>query len=469
MGYLHQRYGSVDNLLHTAYTDPVGLAADVATVLSAGAGGLGIAAKGAELGGLADTADALANAGRLAGKASELTNPLTPLAKGAGALVNPAKSAITAGVSRLAGFNRATPAEIIANPDFFTSENIANVTRENLSKQVAEAFASKESDLNEATAQYAPIVSDTANTVKVPKNWLEAQLRDIAKVDVKDGEIIPTTRTTIRTSQLSGLQDILDQFKPAFQKGSLSNEEFLNLRRQLDQVAYGSNGIKDSKVAGVAARIRGQLNTDFRSQVKGLEEKDNQTSSQLEDIQKLRKGFFDKQGNLTANAESKIANAANATKATREGSDIARLEQLVPGITEKIKALKAIENIRSAKDLKVGTYDRSILETGGIIGGAATGNLAVVAGSFAAMILGNPDIAVRVIKAVNQVDPRIGTLIMARLARYATVGAVSSKVTGQGQTTSQEPQQSTPPTGSSQPSGQEPQQSAVSQSQESTL
>lgn len=68
---LKNRYGGVDEALHTAYTDPVGVASDVSTV----AGGLGGAAK---LGGATRIAKTL-------GAVSEATNPMSVIGKAAAA------------------------------------------------------------------------------------------------------------------------------------------------------------------------------------------------------------------------------------------------------------------------------------------------------------------------------------------------------------------------------------------------
>jgi hypothetical protein len=283
--------------------------------------------------------------------------------------------------------------------------------------------------------------------VNVDPNWLTNTIQDVAKVDIKDGDIFPTTISKLSGRELGGLQDILDTYGPAFEKGAITPEEFITLRQKLDRIAYTDAGIKNSNIAAVASKLRGQLNEAYRPQINGLEKLDNEYASQLKDIQKLRKGLFDKNGSLLPNAEQKIANAANATKPTREGSQIANLEHLVPGITEKIKALKAIEDIRNAGDIKVGTYTASGLKAGELLTGAygvATGNLAVAAAAIATYLISQPTRAVEIIKAVNAIDPKLATLVMARLARVATVGAVASKAQQQSPQ-SQETTASQPP------------------------
>ncbi len=91
---LVKRYGSLDALGHTLYTDPVGTLADLSAVV----GGVGGAARG--VGAIADAAgaaDVASGASRVAGVAqgvSDATNPLSLAVKGAQAVL-PAKVQVT--------------------------------------------------------------------------------------------------------------------------------------------------------------------------------------------------------------------------------------------------------------------------------------------------------------------------------------------------------------------------------------
>lgn len=86
--HLSDRYGSVEKAKHTAYTDPVGFAADLSTVIAPIAGGVGIAGEGAEAAGLVKTASTLGKIAKVGKTVSEVTNPLNApgaVLKGAGA------------------------------------------------------------------------------------------------------------------------------------------------------------------------------------------------------------------------------------------------------------------------------------------------------------------------------------------------------------------------------------------------
>jgi len=425
VNFFKDRYGSIDNLEKTLYNDPVGVAADISTLF----GGAGLAAKGlkvaADASKLGEVGNVLGKTGSVLNKASDLTNPLTPVAKGIGALVKPAAEAATGELGKVTGFEPGTIEAIRANPEAFTPSQIANTTREVVGSQVEDALMSKIASKAETTSQYAPI---RAASVEVPvsHNFLEDQLRNEVGVQVKDGKIVADSSSKIRTpAEISKLQHVFDTYKPDFQKGTLTPEKFLNLRDDLGQIAYNDLGKKSTAVARVTDNIRRNLNQEYRGTIPGLKELDERFSNQTEELKKLRKGLIDKNGNLTDNAFNLVANAGNKGNEAR----LARLEQLVPGITEKLKVLKAIEDIQKTMGTKAGTYTRSILETGGVVGGLASGQTGVIAAGIAAAIITKPENAVRLIRAAEAIDPKIVSAVLGRLARYATLSSDVNKAT----------------------------------------
>jgi hypothetical protein len=482
--YFKNRYGSVQDLAHTAYTDPVGLAADLSSVLGVAGGAVGAAGKVADL---ADAGNAASKAASLGSDfvvgaggtavpaarsavgaaadafkgvssglntASTLTNPLTPIISGASALIGDGAK-LTSGVgSAFTGIPAKSLEDIYSHPESYTPDDIASVTRTTVGQQVESALQSKISALEDTSKSYAPVLSQDI-AVPVSKNFLEDQLRTVAKVDIKDGQIIPTTVSKLSSSDLPKLQDILDTYKPAFQKGTLTPEELITLRQKLDSAAYGENGIKNSKVAGVAAQIRGNLNDAYRGDVSGLEELDNKFSSQLTELKELRKGFIDKDGNLTQSAISKIANAGN------KDLELQRLEKIVPGITRKIEIMRTIEDIQKAT-ANHGGFLGKIAEGGTMLSAAVHGNIPLMGGALAAVIVSSPKVAVPLLRVFGDNKALISTIV-AHLSRYATIGAVAnSTLSAQGTSTAQStPDQTlndqstvtTPSQGTSQSSG----------------
>lgn len=280
--------------------------------------------------------------------------------------------------------------------------------------------------------------------VKVSKNFLEEQFRKTAGLDVKDGEITATGASKIRSPKdIAALQNLHDIWKPVFQKGELTNNEFLNFRQDLTSAAKYDREFSASKpVEGVAASIRKNLNDEYRSNISGLKERDAEFEAQAEELKKLRKGLIDKDGNLLETAINKVANA------TGKGKDklLERLEEISPGITKKIQIQKALEDIQASNKPRVGTYTESALKAGGMLAGITTGNIPLIGGSLALAIIGKPAIAVPLLKAFD-FDKTLVNDVSGKLARYITLGSVSTNIQKDGQ--DQQSPSTTPQTPSS--------------------
>lgn len=431
--YFGQRYGGISNLESTIYKDPVGFLADLSSVLGTGAGIAGIAGKGAELAGVADAGNIAKSAAGGLGKASELTNPLAPLAMGASALAKPIAKAASFGVSKAMGVGEDTAQIVQANKAAFTTEaiNNANYTRAQVAKEVEDAFQQKEAEFSDTGAAYKPLREGSV-PITVASNFLEEQLRTQAGVDVVDGQIEANAASKVRsTKDINALQQLFNTFKPAFQKGSLTPQEFFNLREDLKNVAKYDREFTASKpVESVAAAIRSKFNEAYRKDIPNLETIDQEYGSQAEELKLLRKGLFDKEGNLLESAVNKIANAGG------KGKDqlLQRLEAIKPGITRKIQIQKALEDIQAATKPRVGTYAKSALEAGGILAGISTGNIHLIAGSVALAVISDPRIAVPLLKAFD-FDSRLVNEVSAHLARYITLGTVTNQANAQGQGT----------------------------------
>lgn len=468
--YFKQRYGGISNIENTLYSDPVGVLADLSTALGIGGGALGLGAKAAELGGLgtaADVAGSIGKAGEFGGgfvsdigssrangvagalktgadalnTGAEYTNPLSLPIKGGIKAVSLGSNVLKEGLGQVLGQSSDVVQFVMDHPDLVTDETLKNTSRTAIAQDIETALNKKESELGEAGAAYEPIKqpgevpggyenvknAPAENAIPVSKNFLEEQIRSVGKLDVEDGEIKPTTTSKVGKGELSKLQDVLDTFKPAFQRGYLSPEEFLTLRKRLDAAAFNESGIKNTNLADIAAGVRTSLNDTYRSSIPGLEEADNNFSQQISELKKLRKGILDKDGNLLDSATNKIANASG------KGKDkfLERLEQITPGITLRLQALKTIEELNNS-GIKVGAYTRSILQagrTGAALFGAATGNVKMLAGALAMDLISQPKTAVAIMKAVAKVRPEVVAPVLATVAKFAVRGVVANNST----------------------------------------
>lgn len=436
VNHFKDRYGGVDKLLHTAYTDPVGLAADISAVLGVGGGAIGAVGKGAELGGLTDLADTAGSISKRLGTASELTNPLTPVIKGVGALANKSSGLVSDTIGNIIGKKGSTVRDVVANPQDYTTEQIANTSRAGLAQQVEQGLTSKIESLGETGAAYQPL-REVPSAIKVEPDFLDNAIRQAAKVDITDGVIKANSASVIRdASDIKELQNIYNTYKPDFLAGTMDSNKFLNLRSDLADTANFNKGLTKN-IQRVSADLRSSLNETYRPQIGGLESTDANYSTQLKELKKLRKGFLDKEGNLTEAATNKIANSLGKGKDAQLG----RLEEIIPGITRKLQVLKAIEDLQKESPGII----RTIAETGGVGAAIAQGNIPLLAGTIATAIITQPEYAVPLLRAFGKNQELLKAVIV-NLSKYTNIGEVSngsldtSSPTSESQSTGQVPQ-----------------------------
>ena len=276
------------------------------------------------------------------------------------------------GVSQATGLAPETISQITKTPELFTRESRAAIDRSSLGKEVQSSLSKKAISLKETGEAYKPI-RESGASVKIDGNWLDNSITENTGLKIVDGKLQANGSSKLRGStDVRAMQTLYDLWKPEFQKGTMTADQFLNFRTDLSGLSKFERQIgKSAPVETAAKSIRNKFNTSYRSQIKGLENTDKEFSTQTEQLSRLSKGLIDKNGNLTDSAISKIANA------TGKEALLARLEETVPGITQKIKVLKAVEDIQNASGIKVGTYGRAAITTGigvasGIIPGIVT-------------------------------------------------------------------------------------------------
>lgn len=480
-----QRYGGLSNIANTIYTDPIGFLADLSTVAGGVAGVAGIAGKAADLAGIASTAADVGEAGETANlvggageiglpsvgsaaeptaivptvlgsgiqsvqqtlsKVSQLTNPLAPVVAGAGVLAGKIAPLATEAAAQVLGISSTDIDTIMEHPDAFTPKQMATVSRAGLGQEVEGAFDARMSALDEAGAAYAPIRADETPIVVSP-TFLDDAFRNSAEVNVKDGQITPTADSLVRDPKdIRAMQQTYNFWKPYFQNGELTPNQFLNFRQDLNtnMARFERDVTPSPALSAIGKKIYTAANTEYRPQVAGLEAADDAFSSQKNELTLLKKGLVDKDGKLLDTAINKIANAAN------KGNDktLARLEEVLPGITKRIQVLRTIEHLQDLGGPKVGTYTRSIVQAGrlgGLLYGAATGDVRVLGGALAMDAISNPKFAVPLIRAVAKIRPEAAQAAIASMTRYVVMGASTLNAATTPPSPQQTPAQGQPP------------------------
>lgn len=409
--FFKDRYGSFENLQRTATNDPFGFGTDVLAIIS---GGAGLAGKTAEL----------SKGIELVGKAG-----IAPIAKTAETVTSGVRNTTKFGISQATGLNPETISNIIKDPKAFTPEALKETSRANLGTTVKEAIDTRLDNLSDIGSGYNtikespgqviiprtkvanPITPEQINTNKVfdefgigdkisttkEINPVEAILEKYG-IKVVDGKVKTTAEAKPLTSaDKTALEDFINVYG---NEPVLSNNAFLNARSGLSQLSKYDSA-KTGNLTPIARELRGFYDELGKKQIKGLSELDATYAPEVRELNQIKKDYLTPTGEFKDGAINKIANLTGVGKE----QVLNRLEKIVPGVTQRIKIVKAAEDIERSAGLKVGTYARAGL---GIFG-VSTANIPAII----AAIVASPEIAVRLLRAYGYTNKTAQPIIRA--------------------------------------------------------
>lgn len=364
---------------------------------------------------------------------SKAAAPITEPVSRAGQAVGRGVSRGTRGITAQAtGLQPSTISQVLETPEQFTKQKQSAFSRQAVGEKVQVDFNKRLFELSDTGAAFRNF-RQSGQTVDVNPNFIEKIISNTAKADIVDGKIKPTGESIIRDAKdIRAIQSLLDFWRPEFQKGALTANEFLNFRHDVtERLAKFERDIgKSGALESVGRRMRRSLNQKLRGKFEGLIELDAKFEPKKRDIERLGKDLFDREGNLRPASIDRIANLTTGT--ARKSELLSRVEELSPGSSQQIRILRAIEDIEKAAGIKVGTYARAAV----IGGGLATSG---VVGAMVAAILTSPDFAVPIIR-------QFGALRNKRMVR-----AVNSQLANQIKERPEEIPQPQPPAPTPQP------------------
>jgi hypothetical protein len=373
--FLKERYGSLDNLQRTATNDPFGLGTDIVGLLT---GGLGLAGKGA-------TASSA-----ISKTAGVVTKPATKAAVKSADL---AAKTTKYGIGQATGLNPETITELVKNPQAF--KNVPPEIRTQTAEAVKSALDSRLDELSDLGSGYQ-ILRDTPGTVVIPEGTIEKVLGKYG-VKLDDARRIVTDKESrpLSPGDRAALQDFIDNYGNT---SVHSPNSFLNTREALSNLAkYDSSKTNISNA--ISRELRAEYDKVGKAQIRGLKELDTEYAPERELLGTLKKDIFDAKGELKDAAISRLANITGKGKEKL----LVRVKEIVPDIEQRVRVIKAVEDIERTQGIKVGTYVRS-----GIAGGAAlTGNIP----ALVAAILSQPDIAVPLLKGAGYVGQKAAPIL----------------------------------------------------------
>ncbi len=227
--------------------------------------------------------------------------------------------------------------------------------------------------------------------VKVTPTYLQRTIGQNTGVTFKDGVISTTGSAAIRDAKdVRALQNLYDTWSPEFKKGYLTSNEFLNFREDLSKLSKFEKDIgRSAPLENLSKKIRANFNTNYRDQIPGLEAKDTEFSGLKNETKQIKKDYFMADGTLKDNAVTKISNLTN--KGREEV--LSRLERVSPGAGDKIRTLRAVEDIQKEGSGLMKTA-RSVGEFGGLV--TLNPHILIPA------ILSEPAVATKILRAYGE-------------------------------------------------------------------
>lgn len=167
-------------------------------------------------------------------------------------------------------------------------------------------------------------------------------------------------------SKFTELGAFLDELRKKW--NSATAEDVRWARRQIDTLAkweWQPAGLEADAI-GLIRDIRGILDAELKRQIPDMKVLDDSYRATIAEVKEMKKDWFNKDGTLKDSAYSRIRNLTN------KGSNqpkLARLERLLPWISEELRGLAVAESVEKAGKQMVGQYANQIFGVGGWIVG----------------------------------------------------------------------------------------------------
>lgn len=392
-GFYKDRYGSLEAARATFEQDPVGFAADAAMILTAASGVLRQTAKIPAALGKAGKANVLNKAATAMRNTASAIDPIENAAR----MFRKTASLNKAMFSKWTGLSLDDIDTFINKSDEVKAARKGNITRTGLAEEVGTVIDKMIDDLGETGKSYQGF-RESGQIAQMPDDIFRAHLKANGYAFDDAGRVTSSFNNPVQLAdnELAKLNKFLDDVDAQIYKrpsgaGQITSNEYMGLRSQISK-ASNFDGIKSSDLENIMKQLRKELNNKVRKQFNGLEDLDKVYEPQIKELKLLKKEWIDRSsGELKASAESKVMSINNKNR-ERLMKD---LESRLPGITNRVDALRAIENVQLARGVKVGTYTSSIVTGGGLV----TGNIPLIV----AGIISQPDIIVPLLRGYGKV------------------------------------------------------------------
>lgn len=286
--------------------------------------------------------------------------------KAVGAGYRGAKEVGKFATAKLSGLSRETVDDILQNQTLIKQIEEQGINRDDLFNNVIKAINSKDAELK-ATGKIYDTVRQSPNTFEVPS---VDDIVEGAGIRITDKGLDFSKSRFAAAADVNAIKNIYDDIARA---GTMNADELLNLRARVDSLINWKSGT-NTPAQLLAKKMRAKVDDVAKKYIPGLAEVDAKYAPLKKFLsQRVRPLVYKSNGDLKDNAVSKIINLVN------KGDDKTKLlEQIQPGLTQSIRAIRALEDVALAGGNKVGTYAQNILfASGGLVTGGVPGAVAL--------------------------------------------------------------------------------------------
>jgi len=263
-------------------------------------------------------------------------------------------------------------------PEQFGKVQEGVITRETLADSVAKGINKRSLEISETGKAYETI-RQSGESIQMPTSAIN-NLLEKKGFTLKDGILTEKGKlsTPLSEADLIAVRKAYELIKDS---NSLTAAEVLNLRQKLDSLINYKTDVSP-KGQKLVKEMRFEVDKVAKENIKGLKDLDSQFSGEIAELNKIKREFFTKEGELKPSFLNQMVNL------TKEGKQnkLALLEKVQPGITQDLLALKAFESI-TGKGPSLGRVLTGVVATPGSIVGPVIGAMA-----------SQPTIAVQLVK-----------------------------------------------------------------------
>jgi hypothetical protein len=261
-----------------------------------------------------------------------------PLKTGAAALKWTAKTGEFAGETAIAtgvGISKPSQQAIKAAPEMYQAARTGSLTRETATNEVVTTLKKRLWELSDTGKEYntirnADVVMPKNDFGNIVQDFLKKN--DVSKIDmtIKDRKVI---------------QQAIDYI--AEYGDNLTAKNGLSLRKKLDDLAdWWTEATEEGK--RLVRMLRKDVDSYLGDKIPWLKTLDAKYAPEVKFLKKVKSGILNADWTIKDSAISYVANIVGKGKEMK----LDRLEQLLPWIGQKVRALKAFEEVQAISSMK---------------------------------------------------------------------------------------------------------------------